>query len=154
MSVHFFTAFVHSSYTSRSEYYTTSTVNNHYIVCFQWYIILYTTSETLHCLQRVKVVGNTELLNTITRSYRAQENDHWYLLCYKLVVSFWLDIFLDQHGHMTNCSRSCNDCQISILQCTYKSSVVYGMDRDHTIENYHDFFVIFAIALMELFSKQ
>ena len=49
--------------------------------------------------------------------------------------------------------ESCNDCQISILQCTYKSSVVYGMDRDDTIENYHDFSVIFAIELMELFSK-
>ena len=69
------------------------------------------------------------------------------------MVSFGLDIFLDQHGHMTNCSRSCNDCQISILQCTYNSSVVYGMDRDDTIENYHDFSVFFAIALMELFSK-
>ena len=55
---------------------------------------------------------------------------------------------------MTNCSEGCNDCQISILQCTYKSSVVYGMDRDDTIENYHDFSVIFAIELMELFSKQ
>ena len=153
MSVHFFTAFVHSSCTSRSEYYTTSTVNNHYIVCFQWYIILYTTSETLHCLWEVKVVGNTELLSIIARPYRAQEDDHWYSLCYKLVVSFWLDIFLDQHGHRTNCSRSCNDCQISILKCTYKSSVVYEMDRDDTIENYHDFSVIFAIALMELFSK-
>ena len=50
--------------------------------------------------------------------------------------------------------ESCNDCQISILQCTYKSSGVYGMDRDDTIENYHDFSVIFAIELMELFSKQ
>ena len=50
--------------------------------------------------------------------------------------------------------QGCNDCQISILQSTYKSSVVYGMDRDDTIENYHDFFVIFAIELMELFSKQ
>ena len=68
------------------------------------------------------------------------------------MVLFWLDIFLDQHGHMTNCS-SCNDCQISILQRTYKNSVVYGMNRDDTIENYHDFSVIFAIALMELFSK-
>ena len=49
--------------------------------------------------------------------------------------------------------KSCNDCQLSILQCTYNSSGVYGMDRDDTIENYHDFSVIFAIALMELFSK-
>ena len=39
------------------------------------------------------------------------------------------------------------------FQCTYNSSVVYGMDRDDTIENYHDFSVIFAIELMELFSK-
>ena len=69
------------------------------------------------------------------------------------MVLFWLDTFLDRHGHMTNCSRSCDDCQISIFQCTYKSSVVYGMDRDDTIENYHDFSVIFAIELMELFSK-
>ena len=57
------------------------------------------------------------------------------------------------HGHVNNCSGSCNDHQLSILQCTYKSSVVYGMDRDDTIENYYDFSVIFAIALMELFSK-
>ena len=49
--------------------------------------------------------------------------------------------------------EGCNDRQLSILQCTDKSSGVYGMDRDDTIENYHDFFVIFAIALMELFSK-
>ena len=35
---------------------------------------------------RVKVVGNTKLLNTITRHYRAQEDDHWYLLCDWLVV--------------------------------------------------------------------
>ena len=49
--------------------------------------------------------------------------------------------------------QGCNDCQISILQSTYKSSVVYGVDRDDTIENYHDFSVIFAIELMELFSK-
>ena len=54
---------------------------------------------------------------------------------------------------MTNYSKSCNDCQLSMLQCIYKSSGVYGMDRDDTIENYHDFSVIFAIALMELFSK-
>ena len=101
----------------------------------------------------MKVVANTELLSTITRPYRAQEDDHWYLLCYKLVVLFWLDKFLDQHGHMTNCSRSCNDCQISILQCTYKSSVVYGVDRDDTIENWHDFSVNVAIELMGLFSK-
>ena len=49
--------------------------------------------------------------------------------------------------------EGCNDCQISILQCTYKSSVVYEMDRDDTIEDYHDFSIIFAIELMELFSK-
>ena len=30
---------------------------------------------------------------------------------------------------------------------------VYGMDRDDTIEDYHDFSVIFAIELMELSSK-
>ena len=50
-------------------------------------------------------------------------------------------------------NRNCNDCQLSILQCTDKSSGVYGMDRDDTIENYHDFSVIFAIELMELLSK-
>ena len=50
--------------------------------------------------------------------------------------------------------ESYNGRQLSTLQCTYKSSGVYGMDRDDTIENYHDFFVIFAIELMELFSKQ
>ena len=49
--------------------------------------------------------------------------------------------------------EGCNDRQLSILQCTDKSSGVYGMDRDDTIENYHDFSVIFAIELMELFSK-
>ena len=69
------------------------------------------------------------------------------------MVLFWLDIFLDQHVHMTNCSRSCNDCQLSILQCTHNSSVVYEMDRDDTIEDYHDFSVIFALELMELLSK-
>ena len=51
----------------------------------------YTTSETLHCLWRLKVVGNTELLSTITRPYRAQEDNHWYFLCYELVVnSGWI----------------------------------------------------------------
>ena len=54
---------------------------------------------------------------------------------------------------MTNCPRRCNDCQLAILECTYNSSVVYEMDRDDTIQNYHDSFVIFAIELMELFSK-
>ena len=54
---------------------------------------------------------------------------------------------------MTNCSKSCNDCQLSMLQCIYKSSGVYGMNRDDTVENDHDFSVIFAIELMELFSK-
>ena len=49
--------------------------------------------------------------------------------------------------------EGCNDCQISILQCTYNSSVVYGMDRDDTIENCHDFSVIYTIELRELFSK-
>ena len=46
--------------------------------------------------------------------------------------------------------ESCNDHQLSILQCTYNSSVVYGMDRDDTIENCQDFSVIFAIELIEL----
>ena len=54
---------------------------------------------------------------------------------------------------MTNFSRSCNDCQISTLQCIYKSSVVYEMDRDDIIEDYHDFPIILAVELMELFSK-
>ena len=49
--------------------------------------------------------------------------------------------------------ESCNDGQLSILQCTYESSGVYGMDRDDTIENYHDFLVISAIELIELFSE-
>ena len=42
--------------------------------------------------------------------------------------------------------ESCNHCQFSILQCTYKSSGVYRMDRDDTIENYHDFPIIFAMG--------
>ena len=49
--------------------------------------------------------------------------------------------------------KNCNDHQLSILQCIYKSSEVYEMHRDDTVEDYHDFSVIFAIALMELFSK-
>ena len=49
--------------------------------------------------------------------------------------------------------ESCNDHQLSILQCTYNSSVVYGMDRDDIIENCLDFSVISAVELRELFSK-
>ena len=49
--------------------------------------------------------------------------------------------------------ESCNDCQLSILHCTYNNPVVYRMDRDDTIENCHDFSVISAVELRELFSK-
>ena len=57
------------------------------------------------------------------------------------------------YGHVNNCLGSCNDHQLSILECTYKTSGVYRMDRDNTVDNYHDFSVIVAIELMELFSK-
>ena len=49
--------------------------------------------------------------------------------------------------------ESCNDRQLSTFQCTYNSSVVYGMDRDDIIEYYHDFSAILAEELMELLSK-
>ena len=49
--------------------------------------------------------------------------------------------------------ESCNDCQLSIFQRQYNGWIVYEMDRDDTVEDYHDFFVIFAMELMKLFSK-